>query len=153
MRDPRILLNLLTGGILTKPVQEIEAIKRALRHRPEVRLVYAFGSAVAGPPKSSSDLDLAVLFEVLPAPRALDELTAALEKAAGRRVDLVLLAKAPLLKHEFVSRGKLLPCRDENERVKFETRAAASYLDTAYLRRVQHAYLRKRAEAYRGARP
>jgi hypothetical protein len=36
--------------------------------------------------------------------------------------------------------------------VSFEARTTARYLGTAHLRRVQHAYLRQRAEAYR-ARP
>lgn len=66
-------------------------------------------------------------------------------------VDLVDLSVAPpLLAHEVVSQGKLILSRDEDERVEFETRAVARYLDTAHLRKVQHEYLRKRMEA-RGA--
>ena len=43
----------------------------------------------------------------------------------------------------------LVMCRDEDERVRFETRTTARYQDTAHLRRVQYAYLRERAEAHR----
>ena len=70
--------------------------------------------------------------------------------AAGRRVDLVVLNEAPpLLTHEVIRAGLVIVCRDDDERVDFETRATARYLDTAYLRRVQHHYLRERAEARR----
>ncbi len=128
----------------------MEAIRRLLEERRDVRIAYLFGSAVRGEERPSSDLDVAVLCRPRPQPRELDRLTAELQEAAHRRVDLVVLDSAPpLLSHEVIATGRLLVCRDEAERVTFEVRANARYLDTAHLRRVQHAYLRDRAEAYR----
>ena len=128
----------------------IEAIRPVLGERADVRLVYVFGSVARGEACRSSDLDVGVVFSPVPAPAALDQLATDLDAAAGRRVDLVLLNEAsPLLTHEVIRAGRVIVCRDEDERVQFETRATARYLDTAYLRRVQHHYLRERAEARR----
>ena len=83
-------------------------------------------------------------------PASLDRLTEDLGAAAERRVDLVALKLAPpLLAREVIARGRLVMCRDEDERVRFETRTTARYTDTAHLRRVPYAYLRERAEAHR----
>ena len=65
-------------------------------------------------------------------------------------MDLVVLnAAPPLLAREIIARGRLLICRDEDERVRFETHTTARSQDTAHFRRVQYAYLRERAEAHR----
>ena len=121
-----------------------------LEQEPRARLAYVFGSTARGTTQLNSDLDVAVLFDTVPEPRELDRLTEALEIAAGRRADLVILnAAPPLLAHEAID-GRLVLCRDEDERVSFETRTLSLYMDTAYLRRVQYGYLREWAEAYRG---
>ena len=130
-----------------------ERIRLALVDRGDVRLAYLFGSAAAGAERRGSDVDVAILFEELPAPALLDTLSERLEAAAERPVDLVVLNSAPpLLAREVIAGGRLLVCRDDDERVRFATRTTARYQDTAHLRRVQHAYLRERAEAHR-ARP
>jgi predicted nucleotidyltransferase len=131
----------------------IAAVSRVLEGHAEVRLVYLFGSVARGDDRRSSDLDVGVVFSPVPAPAQLDRLASDLEAAAGRRVDLVVLNEAaPLLTHEAIRAARVIVCRDDDERVEFETRATARYLDTAHLRRVQHHYLRERAEARR-ARP
>ena len=131
----------------------IAAARRVLDGRAEVRLAYLFGSAARGEDRRSSDLDVGVVFSPIPAPALLDQLGTDLEAATGRRVDLVVLNEAPpLLTHEAICAGRPIVCRDADERVEFETRATARYLDTAHLRRIQHHYLRERAEARR-ARP
>jgi predicted nucleotidyltransferase len=127
-----------------------ERICRALVERGDVRLVYLFGSTAAGTARRSSDADIAILFDEVPAPGVLDLLTERLEAAADRPVDLVVLNDAsPLLAREVIARGRLLLCRDDQDRVRFETRTTARYQDTAHLRGVQYAYLRERAEAHR----
>ena len=128
----------------------LEAIRRALDARPDVRLAYLFGSAARGEERASSDLDIAVLFATLPDPRDLERLIAELQGTGRLRVDLVVLNTAPpLLAHEVIARGRLLVCGDQDERVRFEVRAIARYLDTGHLRSVQHSYLRERAQAHR----
>ena len=132
----------------TARVRETDAIRRLLVARDDVRLAYVFGSVAGGRARPTSDVDVAVLFAGAPAPATLDRLTEDLEDAAGRRVDLVDLAKAPpLLAHQVVSKGSCIVCRQPSERAAYETRAILRYLDTAHLRKIQHEYLRKRAGA------
>jgi predicted nucleotidyltransferase len=131
-------------------VERIDAIRRVVGSRADVRLAYVFGSAARGEARASSDVDIAVLFESRPEPGDVERLATDLEAAAGRSVDLVVLNTAPpLLAHEIIKTGRCLVSSSEGERVRFATRAASRYLDTAHLRRVQHAYLRERAEAFR----
>ena len=127
-----------------------ERIRRALVERPDVCLAYLFGSTAAGTARRGSDADIAILFDEVPAPRVLDLLSELLGVAAERPVDLVVLNDAPsLLAREVIARGRFLLCRDDEDRVRFESRSTARHQDTAHLRRVHYAYLRERAEAHR----
>ena len=131
-------------------MNELSQLQELLRGRSDVRLAYLFGSRASNRQRPSSDIDIAVLFAGVPAPADLDRLTAELASAARQSVDLVDLGTAPpLLAHEVVSQKKVLVCLDEEERVRFEARVIARYLDTAHLRQVQHGYLRNRIEARR----
>lgn len=131
----------------------VATLRRLLEGRAAVRLAYLFGSVARGEARRSCDLDVGIVFSPVPEAVELDQLVTDLEAAAGRRVDLVVLNDAPpLLTHEAIRARRLLICRDDDERVSFETRATTRYLDTAHLRRIQHFYLRERAEARR-ARP
>jgi hypothetical protein len=135
-------------------MERLEAIRRVLESRGDVRLAYVFGSAARGEARPSSDVDVAALFETSPEAGDLDSLATELQTAAGRRVDLVVLNTAPpLLAREIVKTGRRLTCRSEGERVAFETRAIARYMDTAHLRRVQDRYLRARVDALRAGQP
>jgi len=116
----------------------------------DVSLAYLFGSVARGEARRGSDLDLAVLFTRMPSPERIAEIVVAAERVAGRSVDLVVLNSAPpLLAHEVVSNGRLLVCRDDDERAAFEALATIRYLDTGHLRRIQHEYLHERAGARR----
>ena len=134
-------------------VTDTDALRSVLEGREDVRLGYVFGSVASGRARPASDVDVAVLLLGKPAPGTLDRLAEDLQDAAGRSVDLVDLATAPpLLAHQIVSRGRCLVCRDHGERSAFEKRAIIRYLDTAHLRSIQHAYLRKRARAHHDGR-
>ena len=109
-------------------------------------MAWLFGSAARGQAGPRSDVDVAVL--VARPFEAMDELRLreALAGATGTAVDLVIADEAPpLLAREIVAEGQLLLCHDDEQRVAFELRALARYLDTRHLRDVQHAYLRARA--------
>ena len=126
-----------------------ERIRLALVERQDVCLAYLFGSIAAGTARGGSDVDVAILFDEVPAPSVLDVLSERLGAAAQRPVDLIVLNFAPpLLAREVIARGRLLLCRDDSARVRFETRTTARYQDTAHLRRLQYAYLREQAEAH-----
>jgi predicted nucleotidyltransferase len=129
----------------------LERIQEVLERSPGVRIAYLFGSTARGQDHETSDVDLAV---VLGASSPLEEdlLREDLEQAAGRNVDLIVLDRAPpLLVAEVLREGRVLLCRDEDERVQFELRAQAIVFDTEHWRAVQRGYLRERAEDRRGA--
>ena len=129
-------------------MNELEPICQLLDARRDVRLAYVFGSVAGGRARSTSDVDVAVLFDGATSPATLDRLTEDLEEAAGRPVDLVDLAQAPpLLAHQVVSTGSCLICRRPEERAAFETRTIMRHLDTAHLRKIQHTYLHERTRA------
>jgi predicted nucleotidyltransferase len=69
-----------------------ERIRLALGDQRDIRLAYLFGSCASGTAGPGSHVDVAILFDPLPAPALLDRLTEDLGAAAGRRVDLVLNA-------------------------------------------------------------
>lgn len=128
----------------------IEHARRVLSGFDEIRLAYLFGSEARGEARDASDVDIAVLAA---GPLTLDldgRIRDALADALRRRVDLIDLATAPpLLLHKVIGAGRILICRDERERARFELRAISRFLDTRRLRDVQHMYLRKLAEARR----
>jgi predicted nucleotidyltransferase len=123
----------------------IEALRRALRGRAEVRLALLFGSRARGRGDEGADIDLAV------EARGVDllELASELSLAAGCEVDVVDLEQAgyPLLKavlrdgvpvHEGAP-GALAIWRSHTI-AQLET-------DRPWFERMRDAYLRRRAEA------
>jgi hypothetical protein len=110
--------------------------QQALSH-PAILAVYLFGSQSTGKAKPESDLDLALL--LYPGQEddfSLLELAVSLEKALGRRVDLVILNRAgELLKYQVRRYGRLLYDRDPRLRKQFEVRGRKSFEDFLYLHR------------------
>ena len=96
-------------------------LARALERAAQGRIVsaYLFGSVARGTAHRESDVDVGVLFSWNDEPtkqrrfEAALPLTAPLEAAMGRRVDLVVLNDAPpLLAREIVTRGRRILCAD-----------------------------------------
>jgi predicted nucleotidyltransferase len=108
---------------------------------------YLFGSQASGATSPLSDVDIAVVL----APDAASpgtiqaNLTSDLMLALNRSdIDLAILnAAPPLLKQRAIS-GRLLYCRDELARVRFEVAARREYLDTKPLRDAQDRALLER---------
>lgn len=94
--------------------------------------VYLFGSRAQGSARADSDIDLALLLPddcSLPATERID-LIARLEELAGRRVDLVLLNRAPLpLQFEIIHTGIVLYESSFDARTDFEDIVVRDYLD------------------------
>lgn len=104
---------------------------------PAIQAVYLFGSQSTGKAKPDSDLDLALLLQP---GREMDfpllELAVSLEKALGKKVDLVILNRAgELLKYQVRRFGRLLYDRDPRSRKQFEIRGRRSFEDFLYLHR------------------
>jgi uncharacterized protein len=121
----------------TTPNGLTEIIRNHSQSYPAILSVYLFGSHSTGKAKPESDLDLAILLQ----PGQEDdfpvlELAVSLEKALGRRLDLVILNRAgELLKYEVRRHGRLLYDRDPGLRKQFEVRGRKSFEDFLYLHR------------------
>lgn len=122
-----------------------EVITDLLARIPQVKFAYLFGSRARGGAGPLSDVDLAVFLDRRLSCfewrlRLMEQLAQALET---ERFDLVVLNDAsPLLRYEVIRGGDVIK-EDKEKRVEFETRTLAEYLDTAFLRKEQRAYLKR----------
>jgi predicted nucleotidyltransferase len=114
----------------------LERLTEVLHGLPGVRLAAAFGSVARGQAHTRSDVDLAVVLEPDTAEQRLD-VAAALERGAGRPLDLIHLdAAPPLLRFEIARDGILLLERHPHEWADFRTRAMLDWWDWAPLSRM-----------------
>lgn len=130
----------------------VDRLKQALVQMPDVRLAVLFGSAATGTAGPKSDLDLGILTSG-GADLTL-ETHVALERAAGRLIDLVRLdAAPPLLRFEIARSGVVLVDRDGRGWVDFRARAMIDWWDWAPTARMMHATMAARLweEAGRGS--
>jgi predicted nucleotidyltransferase len=123
----------------------IDRVCRRLQDDRRVQAIYLFGSLAAGTARRGSDVDLAVLLaESISLGDALRLRAVAVEELHRDDVDFAILNDAPpLLRYEVVTRGRRLFARDPAEVDRFEHRSIMTYMDTAYLRRVEHEILRE----------
>lgn len=130
----------------------VDRLRRVLDARAYVRLAVVFGSTAAGTPRPGSDVDVGVQLEQGASPDA--SLAVDLERAVGRRIDLVWLDSAPpLLRFEIARQGLLLVSRDTHAWPEFRARAMIDWWDWAPTARLMHAAMaaRLREEAGRGS--
>lgn len=121
-------------------MKEIERVARRLSGDPRVDAVYLFGSQASGEADDRSDVDLAVLLrEGISLAEELRLRAVAVDELHRDDIDFVILNDAPpLLRYEVVMGGRRLFARDDESADEFEYRAVLRYLDTEYLRRMQH---------------
>ena len=106
-----------------------------LQAEPALAAAWVFGSVARGEARAESDLDVAVLLrepsaDALSMRRELMRLAANLERAVGRRVDLVVLGlHDPIVAHRVLSEGQLVLDADPERRIAFTSDAVARYLD------------------------
>lgn len=112
--------------------EAIKAAESVFRKENNVLIAYLFGSYARGVQTTKSDVDVAVLLSETPL-KMLEyflHLGNELSTALNNEVDLIILnAAPPLLKHQIIKHGKLLYCKDEKTRIKFEAKAQDEYLD------------------------
>jgi predicted nucleotidyltransferase len=93
----------------------LSSLTRALRTEPNVRLAVLYGSAARGDDRPDSDVDLLVDLSE-DRPDAGVKLALRLERALGRRVDVVRLGRvrgrSPLLVLQVLDEGRVLVDRD-----------------------------------------
>lgn len=106
-----------------------DALAAALLAEPDVRLAVLFGSASRSMDGPASDLDVGVVAE---ASTVLAALAVRLERATGRRVDLVNLVEAPpLLRFEVARDGVVLLERQPHLWSDIKARALIDWWDWA----------------------
>lgn len=131
--------------IMAETIEKLDRIRAYLHQDPMIKFAYLFGSHARGDVGLLSDVDIAVFLDGrLNFFRYRLGLMDNLARILGDETfDLVSLNDAPLiLCYEIVKEGKLLK-EDKPSRVDFETRVLNRYLDTAYLRKIQQAYLKE----------
>jgi len=125
---------------------------------PGVVSALLFGSQARGTSTPLSDVDIAVWLDPqIPASQRLSwqlRLTGAAAEALGTgEVQVVILNDSPpLLAHRAIRDGVRLVERDHALRVRLETRVILDYLDTAPLRAILAAGLKRRIEEGRFGR-
>lgn len=133
-----------------------ETLQAFFSERPEAVLVYLFGSYLNRTAGAFHDIDIAV-FVIPDRLSALDralpygyraDLSAKLAKILGYDpVDVVLLNHCPpLLLRQAIGTGKLVFCRSEADRIRFEVASLKRHADTAYIRKTKRFYMNHRIE-------
>ena len=112
-------------------------LAEVLASEAQVRLAVLCGSEARGEAGGASDLDLAVSG---PDASELPSLALRIERATGRRVDLVALTDAPpLLRFEIARDGRVLIERQPHLWSDFKARAMVDWWDWAPIARRFHA--------------
>lgn len=112
----------------------VRRLSRFFEQSPEVLVcAYLFGSMARGTFTADSDVDVAVLYAEEP-PATLEgsgfDMVADLERLLKRRVDVVVLNRAPVdLVHRVLRDGILIHERDRSARIRFEVRSRNEYFD------------------------
>jgi hypothetical protein len=91
-------------------------VKGFFKARHNVLLVFLFGSYAGKQMKTSSDVDIGVLFDKIPSFYELNALKENLSEALKRDIDLVALNNAsPIIKMQIIKKGILLLQRNKND--------------------------------------
>lgn len=123
----------------------IEELRRTLEQMPQVRLAVLFGSAARGTANPKSDLDVGVSLTPGVEADVLPAVSVALERTAGRSVDLIWLDQAPpLLRFEIARSGHVLVQRDHHDWAEFRAHAMIDWWDWAPTARMMHLTLAAR---------
>lgn len=113
-------------------MRDVEALARVLNADRRIAYALVFGSAARGTAGAHSDVDVAIGLSAgaTLTPLEIGAITADLESAAGKPVDLVLLDEAtPSLAYRVFRDGRTLVVRDRAAMVERKARAILEYLD------------------------
>ncbi|MFB0561222.1 MAG: nucleotidyltransferase domain-containing protein [Candidatus Lokiarchaeia archaeon] len=111
-----------------------KTIKEVLEAHKEVILAYIYGSTVKGYAVEGSDIDLGLVLRRQFEPDAFYPVRIAreIEKRLGMKQELdvrILNDQSLRFVYQVLKEGKVVFCRDDEERVAFETIIAKRYLD------------------------
>ncbi|MFQ6124385.1 MAG: nucleotidyltransferase domain-containing protein [Candidatus Heimdallarchaeota archaeon] len=120
-------------NLLQRVEERAEDLDHLFKSVDQLICVYLFGSQLSRP-SDLSDIDFGLLFDRLTSRtelfmrqlESIDKISAIL---STDKVDRVILNHAPPLLSYNIIKGVVIYCRNEEERVKFETRVIDTYLD------------------------
>ena len=123
-------------------IQEItNKLKAYFNNRPEVKLVYIFGSLLSGKVNKFSDIDVAILVDT----KLINTnsfiygykakiITYLMQALKTNAVDIVVLNEAPpFLRQRIISQGKFIICNDEAARITLQVRTINEFNDMKFL--------------------
>jgi predicted nucleotidyltransferase len=129
----------------------IDKARDLLAAREDIVFGLLFGSLAKGCAQPLSDVDIGVYVSDPLSLLEVGRLTAALERALGRHVDLLVLNTAlerkPALAYKAIAEGTLLFCKDPKAFTDFKNKVILRYLDTAVLRAMISQGFRRRLAA------
>lgn len=132
------------------PEQRIRQLKTYLVNQRYIQVAYLFGSAAKGITGPLSDVNIAVLLNSDSSHWHENKmkLMEGLTWIFGMpKVDVVVLNGAdPVLSHRVLIEGQIIFVRDETARVRTEKKILDTYLDTAFLRSVQRAFIKEQVK-------
>ena len=112
-------------------------IKDFFQSKPGIVALYLFGSEAKGKATSTSDVDVAALYEFksMPDPLEAIEIRSELESKLHREVDLIIFNKAnPILKHQIFKKGTRLLVNNRRFLNDFFTKSLMEYDDIQRIR-------------------
>jgi uncharacterized protein len=126
----------------------LKKISNFFTKRKDVVAVYLYGSRAKGEETDKSDLDLAIFFKKpLTKYERILELRVEVQGVVGDAffVDAreIHLSLSPVFLGEVISSGRIVLCRDEGKRIKFEVEAMRIIDDSEQIRRINLYYLKK----------
>ena len=106
-----------------------------LQPEKDVKFAFIFGSLASGHMTSSSDLDIAILFNHTPDFNTINELKDALVAALNKEIDLIPLNNAsPILKMQILKKGVLIINNNNKAYDDFIIRTVNEYDDLKRIR-------------------
>ncbi len=133
------------------PLLTERGVAQYARETPDVLAAWLFGSRAEGAGTRISDLDVALLLDAAPGTDLFERRLSLRADLAQRlrtdALDVVVLNDAPIgLRFPILRRGRLLFCRDELARVRFEADARSRWFDMEPFRRTLARGLERRLE-------
>ncbi|MBI5665884.1 MAG: nucleotidyltransferase domain-containing protein [Nitrospirae bacterium] len=111
-------------------------VKSFFKDKHNVLLVFLFGSYASRQMKTSSDIDIGVLFDETPSFYEMNGLKENLSEVIKREVDLVVLNNAsPIIKMQVIKKGIMVFQRYKNDFSAFYGETVKQYDDLKIIRR------------------
>lgn len=135
MNDSKVSEGMLGGNRQINSANLLSRLKKLFQDDEDIVIAYLFGSYASGKVGPLSDIDLALLLNHSASPSTYsDKVLHYVSKISkildSDKLDLVILNRAPLgLQYEIVKKGRIIYCRDEEEKINYRIKIQNLYLD------------------------